>query len=153
MAAVLSILCLGFLQTTRRWNMKPSDPLLSTNTHIGEDRIHLVIPLKQLIKWTSTNEVCWYWAAARYTLGAAACQYDWTGRQLYQSVFSARNSRRIVTTVIVWDADEMSESRQTHVTLHDIDSQALEQLVQYAYTAEIVVGEGNVQVSLMISDL
>ena len=40
----------------------------------------------------------------------------------------------------------MSESRQTHVTLHDIDSQALEQLVQYAYTAEIVVGEGNVQV-------
>lgn len=45
----------------------------------------------------------------------------------------------------VW-TDEMSESRQTHVTLHDIDPQALEQLVQYAYTAEIVVGEGNVQV-------
>ena len=43
-------------------------------------------------------------------------------------------------------ADEMSESRQTHVTLHDIDPQALEQLVQYSYTAEIVVGEGNVQV-------
>lgn len=43
-------------------------------------------------------------------------------------------------------ADEMSESRQTHVTLHDIDPQALEQLVQYAYTAEIMVGEGNVQV-------
>ncbi|KPP57561.1 hypothetical protein Z043_124701, partial [Scleropages formosus] len=41
--------------------------------------------------------------------------------------------------------NEMSESRQTHVTLHDIDPQALEQLVQYAYTAEIVVGEGNVQ--------
>lgn len=40
----------------------------------------------------------------------------------------------------------MSESRQTHVTLHDIDPQALEQLVQYTYTAEIVVGEGNVQV-------
>ena len=46
-------------------------------------------------------------------------------------------------------ADEMSESRQTHVTLHDIDSQALEQLVQYAYTAEIVVGEGNVQVRFL----
>lgn len=44
--------------------------------------------------------------------------------------------------------DEMSESRQTHVTLHDIDPQALEQLVQYAYTAEIVVGEGNVQVRI-----
>lgn len=40
----------------------------------------------------------------------------------------------------------MSESRQTHVTLHDIDPQALDQLVQFAYTAEIVVGEGNVQV-------
>lgn len=47
--------------------------------------------------------------------------------------------------------DEMSESRQTHVTLHDIDPQALEQLVQYAYTAEIVVGEGNVQVSSAFS--
>lgn len=44
--------------------------------------------------------------------------------------------------------DEMSESRQTHVTLHDIDPQALEQLVQYAYTAEIMVGEGNVQVEI-----
>ncbi|XP_027622324.1 kelch-like protein 17 isoform X2 [Tupaia chinensis] len=41
--------------------------------------------------------------------------------------------------------NEMSESRQTHVTLHDIDPQALDQLVQFAYTAEIVVGEGNVQ--------
>lgn len=46
-------------------------------------------------------------------------------------------------------ADEMSESRQTHVTLHDIDPQALEQLVQYAYTAEIMVGEGNVQVEIL----
>lgn len=43
----------------------------------------------------------------------------------------------------------MSESRQTHVTLHDIDPQALDQLVQFAYTAEIVVGEGNVQVRLL----
>lgn len=52
------------------------------------------------------------------------------------------------TKVLVFPvtADEMSESRQTHVTLHDIDPQALEQLVQYAYTAEIMVGEGNVQV-------
>lgn len=51
-------------------------------------------------------------------------------------------------TALVAHADEMSESRQTHVTLHDIDPQALEQLVQYAYTAEIVVGEGNVQVGV-----
>uniref|UniRef100_A0A8C9G6E1 BACK domain-containing protein n=1 Tax=Pavo cristatus TaxID=9049 RepID=A0A8C9G6E1_PAVCR len=47
----------------------------------------------------------------------------------------------------------MSESRQTHVTLHDIDPQALEQLVQYAYTAEIVVGEGNVQTLLPAASL
>ncbi|NXY69206.1 KLH17 protein, partial [Glareola pratincola] len=45
------------------------------------------------------------------------------------------------------------ESRQTHVTLHDIDPQALEQLVQYAYTAEIVVGEGNVQTLLPAASL
>lgn len=47
---------------------------------------------------------------------------------------------------MLFPADEMSESRQTHITLHDIDPQALDQLVQFAYTAEIVVGEGNVQV-------
>lgn len=52
----------------------------------------------------------------------------------------------LFTSSICVAPDEMSESRQTHVTLHDIDPQALEQLVQYAYTAEIVVGEGNVQV-------
>uniref|UniRef100_A0A8J8Y072 Kelch-like protein 17 n=1 Tax=Callithrix jacchus TaxID=9483 RepID=A0A8J8Y072_CALJA len=50
-------------------------------------------------------------------------------------------------------ADEMSESRQTHVTLHDIDPQALDQLVQFAYTAEIVVGEGNVQTLLPAASL
>ncbi|XP_061113292.1 kelch-like protein 17 isoform X1 [Conger conger] len=49
--------------------------------------------------------------------------------------------------------NEMSESQQTHVTLHDIDPQALEQLVQYAYTAEIVVGEGNVQTLLPAASL
>ncbi|XP_063799202.1 kelch-like protein 17 isoform X3 [Pseudophryne corroboree] len=49
--------------------------------------------------------------------------------------------------------NEMSESRQTHVTLHDIDPQALEQLVQYAYTAEVVVGEGNVQTLLPAASL
>ncbi|XP_061657666.1 kelch-like protein 17 isoform X3 [Syngnathoides biaculeatus] len=49
--------------------------------------------------------------------------------------------------------NEMSESRQTHVTLHDIDPQALEQLIQFAYTAEIVVGEGNVQTLLPAASL
>lgn len=83
-------------------------------------------------------------AAALYTEGAAMCQHDRTERQLYQLlVIIHRNN---VTVLILYHADEMSESRQTHVTLHDIDPQALDQLVQYAYTAEIVVGEGNVQV-------
>ncbi|XP_053776129.1 kelch-like protein 17 isoform X2 [Desmodus rotundus] len=49
--------------------------------------------------------------------------------------------------------NEMSESRQTHVTLHDVDPQALDQLVQFAYTAEIVVGEGNVQTLLPAASL
>ncbi|EHH49454.1 hypothetical protein EGM_00101 [Macaca fascicularis] len=52
-----------------------------------------------------------------------------------------------------WGLHEMSESRQTHVTLHDIDPQALDQLVQFAYTAEIVVGEGNVQTLLPAASL
>lgn len=62
-------------------------------------------------------------------------------------------TKNITVLVLYCHADEMSESRQTHVTLHDIDPQALEQLVQYAYTAEIVVGEGNVQVRWMTSHL
>ncbi len=69
-----------------------------------------------------------------------------------EAIISARvllaisSGKNITALVLCGHADEMSESRQTHVTLHDIDPQALEQLVQYAYTAEIVVGEGNVQV-------
>ena len=41
---------------------------------------------------------------------------------------------------------EMSESRQNVVTLREIDSSALELLVDFAYTAEIEVTEDNVQV-------
>lgn len=41
---------------------------------------------------------------------------------------------------------ELSESRQTVVTMREIDSCALELLVQYVYTAEIEVTEDNVQV-------
>jgi len=86
--------------------------------------------------------------ASLYTLGTSMCRHGWTGRQLYQPEFLlVLIHRENVTALVLYGhADEMSESRQTHVTLHDIDCQALEQLVQYAYTAEIVVGEGNVQV-------
>jgi len=41
---------------------------------------------------------------------------------------------------------ELSESRQTVVTMREIDSHALQLLVQYVYTAEIEVTEDNVQV-------
>ncbi|XP_033642334.1 kelch-like protein 17 [Asterias rubens] len=42
----------------------------------------------------------------------------------------------------------MTESRQTEVCLHDIQASAVEQLVQFAYTAEINIGEKNVQALL-----
>lgn len=86
-------------------------------------------------------------------LRAAMCQHDWDGSHLYQPEFYWVQTKNITVLILYGYADEMSESRQTHVTLHDIDPQALEQLVQYAYTAEIVVGEGNVQVGWMISHL
>lgn len=41
---------------------------------------------------------------------------------------------------------ELSESRQNVVTLKEIDSTALEMLVEYVYVAEIDVSEENVQV-------
>lgn len=72
-------------------------------------------------------------------------RHDPIGRQLYQLLVIIWR-KNVTPLIFCHHADEMSESRQTHVTLHDIDPQALEQLVQYAYTAEIVVGEGNVQV-------
>ena len=41
---------------------------------------------------------------------------------------------------------ELSESKQTHVTMKDVDPIALELLLEFAYTAEIHVTEENVQV-------
>ena len=35
---------------------------------------------------------------------------------------------------------DMTESRQSEVCLHDIQAHAVEQLVQFAYTAEINIG-------------
>lgn len=42
---------------------------------------------------------------------------------------------------------ELAESRATEVTIRDVDEQAMEQLVEFCYTAHIVVEESNVQVS------
>lgn len=41
---------------------------------------------------------------------------------------------------------ELAESRATEVTIRDVDEQAMEQLVEFCYTAHIVVEESNVQV-------
>lgn len=43
---------------------------------------------------------------------------------------------------------ELAESRATEVTIRDVDEQAMEQLVDFCYTAHIVVEESNVQVLL-----
>lgn len=44
---------------------------------------------------------------------------------------------------------ELAESRATEVTIRDVDEQAMEQLVEFCYTAHIVVEESNVQVLLV----
>lgn len=43
---------------------------------------------------------------------------------------------------------ELAESRQTEVTIKDIDEKALEQLIDFAYTATVTVEESNVQTLL-----
>ncbi|XP_061729369.1 kelch-like protein diablo isoform X3 [Cydia pomonella] len=43
---------------------------------------------------------------------------------------------------------ELAESRATEVTIRDVDEQAMEQLVEFCYTAHIVVEESNVQALL-----
>lgn len=42
--------------------------------------------------------------------------------------------------------DDMIERNSVTVTLHDVDSTALQQLIDYAYTGEITITEDNVQV-------
>jgi hypothetical protein len=49
-------------------------------------------------------------------------------------------------TTFVSPADDMVEKLQEEVTLHDVDATALQQLVEYSYTGEILITEDNVQV-------
>ncbi|XP_071500870.1 kelch-like protein 2 [Diadema antillarum] len=49
--------------------------------------------------------------------------------------------------------NDMSESHRSEVTLHEIDSDAVELLVSFAYTAKIVIGERNVQALLPAASL
>lgn len=43
---------------------------------------------------------------------------------------------------------ELVESRQTEVTIRDIDENAMELLIDFCYTSHIMVEEGNVQTLL-----
>ncbi len=43
---------------------------------------------------------------------------------------------------------DMKESHKSEVRLHDISSDAVDQLVNFAYTSEITIGERNVQVQV-----
>jgi hypothetical protein len=43
---------------------------------------------------------------------------------------------------------ELAESRQTEVTIRDIDEHAMELLIDFCYTSHIVVEEANVQTLL-----
>lgn len=43
---------------------------------------------------------------------------------------------------------ELAESRQTEVTIRDIDEVAMELLIDFCYTSQIVVEEANVQTLL-----
>jgi BTB/POZ domain len=43
---------------------------------------------------------------------------------------------------------ELAESRQTEVTIRDIDENAMELLIDFCYTSHIMVEEGNVQTLL-----
>ncbi|XP_021940752.1 kelch-like protein 17 isoform X3 [Zootermopsis nevadensis] len=49
--------------------------------------------------------------------------------------------------------DDMAEKLQEEVTLHDVDATALQLLVEYSYTGEILITEDNVQVLLPVSSL
>lgn len=40
----------------------------------------------------------------------------------------------------------MAEKHKSKITLHDVDTAALQLLVQFAYTGEILITEENVQV-------
>lgn len=46
--------------------------------------------------------------------------------------------------------DDMIERNSVNITLHDVDSTALSQLIEYTYTGEITITEDNVQVNDMI---
>lgn len=54
---------------------------------------------------------------------------------------------------LLYIPDDMLERHQGVVTLHDVDVEALRQLIEYTYTGELTITEDNVQVLLPASSL
>lgn len=52
-----------------------------------------------------------------------------------------------------YQEDDMLERKQEVIELHDIDAPSLKQLIDFAYTGEIIITEENVQVLLPASSL
>lgn len=42
----------------------------------------------------------------------------------------------------------MAEKHKSEITMHDVDASALQKLIEFAYTGEIIITEENVQVGL-----
>ena len=51
--------------------------------------------------------------------------------------------------LIFRNADEMVEKKSSEVHMHEIDPSALELLVEYTYTSQIIISENNVQVLVL----
>lgn len=50
-------------------------------------------------------------------------------------------------------ADEMAEKNKTVITLHDIECNALNHLIEFAYSGRITISEDNVQSLLPVASL
>ncbi|XP_023216548.1 kelch-like protein 17 isoform X2 [Centruroides sculpturatus] len=49
--------------------------------------------------------------------------------------------------------NEMAEKHKSEITMHDVDASALQKLIEFAYTGEIVITEENVQALLPVASL
>lgn len=47
--------------------------------------------------------------------------------------------------------DDMAEKTQKAITIHEIDPDAMKQLIDYAYAGDILITEENVQASKIIT--
>lgn len=67
---------------------------------------------------------------------------------VYRSVNLWTINYILIFTDIHVQLGELAESRQTDVTIRDVDEDAMEILIEFCYTSHIVVEEANVQTLL-----